>query len=104
MAPEVIRSGVPAGHSVWIAGQSVPVDAHNEDVYESAYYIAMRMLADAIGIDLDDVRYHREVATTDRVFDIAAGTIEAGTVAAMKFVFEGFVEDRPVSRSSSCGE
>jgi len=77
-------------------GQSVPVDAHNEDVYESAYYIAMRMLADAIGIDLDDVRYHREVATTDRVFDIAAGTIEAGTVAAMKFVFEGFVEDRPV--------
>ena len=45
--------------------QSVPVDAHNRDVYESAYYISMRMLADAIGIDLDEVtlpprgRHHR---------------------------------------------
>jgi 4-hydroxy-tetrahydrodipicolinate reductase len=76
--------------------QPVPVDAHNQDVYESAYYIAMRMLADAIGVDLDGVRYHREVATTDHAFEIAAGTIDAGTVAAMKFVFEGVVDDRPV--------
>ena len=63
----------------------------------------MRMLADAIGIDLDEVRYHREVAITDRAFDIAAGTIEAGTVAAMKFVFDGFVHGRPVISSSWCG-
>jgi 4-hydroxy-tetrahydrodipicolinate reductase len=76
--------------------QPVPVDAHNEEVYESAYYLAMRMLADAIGIELDGARYHREVATTDHAFDIAAGTIEAGTVAAMKFVFEGMVDDQPV--------
>ena len=74
----------------------VPVDAHNQDVYESAYYISMRMFADAIGIELDEVRYHREVATTDQAFEIAAGTIDAGTVAAMKFVFEGIVDDRPV--------
>jgi 4-hydroxy-tetrahydrodipicolinate reductase len=62
--------------------EPVPVDAHNADVYESVYYVAMRMLADAIGIELDEVRYHREVATTDRDIEIAAGTIEAGTVAA----------------------
>jgi 2,4-diaminopentanoate dehydrogenase len=74
----------------------VPVDAHNQDVYESAYYVAMRMLVDAIGIELDEVRYHREVATTDHAFDIAAGTIDAGTVAAMKFVFDGIVDDRTV--------
>ena len=89
MVRDAIGFGVPPD-------QPVPVDAHNQDVYESAYYISMRMLADAIGIDLDDVRYHRDVATTDRAFEIAAGTIEAGTVAAMKFVFEGIVDDRPV--------
>jgi hypothetical protein len=76
--------------------ESVPVDMHNEDVYESAYYLTMRMLADAIGIELDEVCYHREVATTDHAFEVAAGTIEAGTVAAMKFVFEGIVDNRPV--------
>ena len=89
MVRDAIGFGVPAD-------QPVPVDADNQDVYESAYYISMRMLADAIGIDLDEVRYHRDVATTDRAFEIAAGTIEAGTVAAMKFVFEGIVDDRPV--------
>ena len=44
--------------------QPVAVDPHNQEVYESAYYISMRMLADAIGIELDEVRYHREVAIT----------------------------------------
>ena len=43
-----------------------PVDEHNGQVYESAFYLSMRMLADAIGVELDEVRYHREVATTDR--------------------------------------
>jgi len=89
MVRDAIGFGVPPD-------QPVPVDAHNQDVYESAYYISMRMLADAIGIELDEVRYHRDVATTDEAFEIAAGTIEAGTVAAMKFVFEGIVDDRPV--------
>ena len=89
MVRDAIGFGVPPN-------QPVPVDAHNQDVYESAYYISMRMLADAIGIELDEVRYHRDVATTDRAFEIAAGTIEAGTVAAMKFVFDGIVDDRPV--------
>ena len=89
MVRDAIGFGVPPD-------QPVLVDAHNQDVYESAYYVAMRMLADAIGIQLDEVRYHREVATTDRTFEIAAGAIEAGTVAAMKFVFDGIVDDRPV--------
>ena len=89
MVRDAIGFGVPPD-------QPVPVDAHNQEVYESAYYLAMRMLADAIGIDLDEVQYHREVATTDRDIEIAAGTIEAGTVAAMKFVFDGIIDDRPV--------
>ena len=72
------------------------VDQHNQDVYESAFYVSMRMVADAIGVELDDVQYHREVAVTDHPLEIAAGTIEAGTVAAMKMVFDGYVSGRPV--------
>jgi 4-hydroxy-tetrahydrodipicolinate reductase len=72
------------------------VDESNRDVYQSAYYLPMRMLADAIGIQLDEVRYRREVAVTDHAFEIAAGTIEAGTVAAMKFGFDGIAAGRPI--------
>jgi 4-hydroxy-tetrahydrodipicolinate reductase len=72
------------------------VDAHNRDVYQSPFYLSMRMLADAIGIEIDEVKYRREVAVTDRPLPIAAGTIEAGTVAAMKMVFDGIVRGRPV--------
>jgi 4-hydroxy-tetrahydrodipicolinate reductase len=89
MVRDAIGFGVPPD-------QTVPVDAHNTEVYESAYYLSMRMLADAIGIELDEVRYHREVATTPKAFEIAAGTIEVGTVAAMKFVFDGIVDGRDV--------
>ena len=76
--------------------QPTRVDEGNRDVYQSAYYIPMRMLADAIGIELEEVRYRREVAVTDDAFEIAAGTIEAGTVAAMKFGFDGILYGRPV--------
>ena len=72
------------------------VDESNRDVYQSAYYLPMRMLADAIGVELEEVRYRREVAVTDETFEIAAGTIEAGTVAAMKFGFDGTLYGRPV--------
>ena len=72
------------------------VDQHNQNVYESAFYVSMRMVTDAIGVEIDDVKYHREVAVTDLSLEIAAGTIEAGTVAAMKMVFDGYVLGRPV--------
>jgi len=71
------------------------IDAHNRDLYEGAFYLSMRMVADAIGVEIDDVRYRREVAVTDAPLEIAAGTIDAGTVAAMNMVFEGIVHGRP---------
>lgn len=71
-----------------------PLDAHFSKVYSSPFYLSMRMLADALGIQLDDVRYHREVALADQDLTIAAGTIEAGTIAAMKLHLNGMVHDR----------
>jgi 4-hydroxy-tetrahydrodipicolinate reductase len=89
MVRDAIGFGVPPDHPS-------PVDETNRNVYQSAFYVSMRMLADAIGIELDEVRYRREVAVTDHTFEIAVGTIEAGTVAAMKMVFDGIVHGRPV--------
>jgi len=51
----------------------------------------MRMFADAMGVTLDDVRYHREVAATDRNLTIAARTIDVGTITAMKMCLDGWV-------------
>jgi 4-hydroxy-tetrahydrodipicolinate reductase len=72
------------------------VDATNRDVYQNAFYVSMKMLADAIGIEVDEVTYRREVAVTDAPLEIAAGTIDAGTVGAMKMIFDGIVHGRPV--------
>jgi 4-hydroxy-tetrahydrodipicolinate reductase len=89
MVRDAIGFGLPPDHPSRL-------DDGNRDVYESAYYLPMRMVADAIGIELDEVRYRREVAVADDSFEIAAGTIDAGTVAAMKFGFDGFLYGRPV--------
>jgi hypothetical protein len=71
------------------------IDAHNRDLYEGAFYLSMRMVADAIGVEIDEVRYRREVGVTGAPIEIAAGTIEAGTVAAMNMIFDGIVHGRP---------
>ena len=99
----VDMSGYPSIHMVRDAiGFGLPpdaesaVDAHNRDVYESAFYVSMRMLADAISLEIDEVTYRREVVVTDHALEIAAGRIDVGTVAAMKVVFDGIVHGRPV--------
>lgn len=71
-----------------------PLDAHFSQVFNSPYYLSMRTLADAMGVKLDDVKYRREVAVTDKPLTIAAGDIDAGTVAAMKMSLDGIVRGR----------
>jgi 4-hydroxy-tetrahydrodipicolinate reductase len=61
----------------------------------SPYYLALCTLAEALGVELDDVQYHREAALAEESFAVAAGTIEAGTAAAIKFGFDGFVHGTP---------
>jgi 4-hydroxy-tetrahydrodipicolinate reductase len=50
---------------------------------------SLRLLADALGVPLDDVEASGEVATATRTVEIAAGTIEAGTVAAQRLTVAG---------------
>ena len=53
------------------------------------------MIADAVGVELDriDTVWEKWVTPTDIVF--AHGTIEAGTVAAIRFEIRGWVGDEP---------
>ena len=54
----------------------------------------VRMVADHLGAKLDTVRETYEKRTTDRRLEVAAGVIEAGTVAAVRFETIGVVEGR----------
>ncbi|MET8798736.1 dihydrodipicolinate reductase [Nocardia sp. NPDC004568] len=50
---------------------------------------SLRLLADGIGRSLDEVTAVGEVATAGQTFEIAAGTIEQGTVAAQRITIAG---------------
>jgi 4-hydroxy-tetrahydrodipicolinate reductase len=50
---------------------------------------SLRLVADALGLPLDDVEASGDVAVARRTVEIAAGTIEAGTVAAQRLTVAG---------------
>jgi 2,4-diaminopentanoate dehydrogenase len=62
----------------------------------SAWGSVVRQIADGLGVTLTDVTewYEREAAPED--FEVDAGTIKAGTAAALHFEVRGMVGDRPV--------
>jgi 2,4-diaminopentanoate dehydrogenase len=54
----------------------------------------IRLIADAMGVQLDEVRETYDRVLTDRVLEVASGTIEAGTVGAVRFETIGVVAGR----------
>ena len=69
-------------------------------MYDSAFYVSMLMLADSLGVELDNVQYHREVALTDQPLTVAAGRIEAGTTAAMRMHLDGMRNSKTLIKLS----
>ena len=59
---------------------------------------SLRSVADALSIPLDAVEVAGEVATSSRFAEIAAGTLEPGTVAAQRVTVNGLRDGRPVLR------
>lgn len=57
---------------------------------------SLRLVAELIGLPLDSVEAAGEVAVARRVTTIAAGTIEAGTVAAQRLTVSGRRGGRPL--------
>ena len=57
---------------------------------------SLSVLADAIGLPLDAVEASGEVAIATRRVEIAAGVIEAGTVAAQRMIVTGIRDGEPL--------
>src|SRR5258705_2614251 len=55
----------------------------------------LRLLAQGLGLSLDDVHEHRDVAVATRDYNFEAGEIRAGTIASVRIRFDGTVADHP---------
>lgn len=76
------------------------------DAYPPGMMIAtvtppLRLLAQGLGLTLDEVREHRDVAIADRDYTFDAGNIPAGTIASVRMRFEGIVKGQPRLHFSS---
>ncbi|MGP4053617.1 NAD(P)H-dependent amine dehydrogenase family protein [Mycobacterium sp. 4D054] len=54
----------------------------------------LRLVADALGVELDEVRETFDRAVTDRPLEVAMGTVEAGTCGALRMQAIGVVNGR----------
>jgi len=84
MASEFMGFGRPPGDR--------PIDDMHRNWQSSPFYASLRQVADAMGCELDGVRYERDVAVTEKPVEVAIGTLEPGTVAALRMRFIGSLE------------
>ncbi len=63
-------------------------------IQTSSWGPPVRMVADHLGAQLEGIRESYEKRTTDRRLEVAAGVIEPGTVAAVRFETVGVVDGR----------
>lgn len=54
----------------------------------------LMLVADGLGATIDDFLFDRQVAVTERAFDVAAGRVEAGTVWAQRFSATAVIDGR----------
>ncbi|MCV7384679.1 hypothetical protein [Mycolicibacter longobardus] len=52
---------------------------------------SLRLLAQGLGLQLDEVHEHRDIAVADRDYHFDAGQIPAGTIASVRMRFDGVV-------------
>jgi len=60
-----------------------------------AWGTAIRMMAKGLGVEVDEITEHWEAEPAPESYDIAAGRIEKGTIAALKFSITGHVAGQP---------
>lgn len=59
---------------------------------------SLRGVAEALGVPLDSIEAHGEIATASRDVEIAAGTVKAGTVAAQRISASGIRDGKQLIR------
>ncbi len=60
-----------------------------------AWGTAIRMMAQGLGIEIDEIVEFWEAEPAPETYEIAAGTIEKGTIAALHFSISGMAEGHP---------
>ena len=55
----------------------------------------VRLLADGLGVTLDEIREQYEKRAADETFTTKPGTVEKGTMAGLRFEVQGIVNGRP---------
>lgn len=60
------------------------------------------MLADALGVSLDEIREVHERLPAPETFDTAMGRIEKGTCAGVRFEVQGIVDGKPMLVAAHC--
>ncbi len=83
---EVMGFGKPPGH---------PVPLLLPGALTMAWGPSVRMVADALGVTLDETRQVHEVVVAEEAFEIPSGKIDAGTVAGLRFEVQGIVGGEP---------
>lgn len=73
-------------------GADVP--AADPALLGSAFRAPLMLVADGLGATIDDFAYDRQVALAQEAFDVAAGRVEAGTVAAQRFSATAIIAGR----------
>ncbi|MFI6298259.1 dihydrodipicolinate reductase [Nonomuraea sp. NPDC050790] len=64
--------------------------------YQRALFAeSAQLVADALGVELDEVAESDEFELATQEFEIAAGLVNEGTVCASRWVFSGLVRGRP---------
>jgi hypothetical protein len=56
---------------------------------------SVQMIADGLGVDLDEIERTAEFEVAPQAIDIAAGTVGAGTIAAQRFCWAGIARGEP---------
>jgi 2,4-diaminopentanoate dehydrogenase len=71
-----------------------PFEEFRADYLKSSFGPSLHLVADAIGLPLDSLRAHGELAAARSDTDIAAGRLKSGTVAAQRITVEGVRDGR----------
>jgi len=72
-----------------------PVPMADPAALAVTFQAPLMLLAEGLGATIDRFDAHRDVVVAEEAFDVKAGCIEAGTVAAQRFGFTAVIGGRP---------
>lgn len=75
-----------------------PFDQRRAEHLKGDFGRSLAIIADAIGLPFDEIEAFGELSAARNTFEIAAGTIQAGTVGAMRTTITGKHKGQPVLR------